>query len=250
MDHAQMAARNRTAWNTAPYQAWTARYGPPDVAASRILADPRRIARRVLSHLPDPAETRIANPLGSHGSVAVALAVLGAQVTVFDIASGNARYARELATAAGVGIDYVVGDFLECAPAHSERYSAACMELGITHYFHSLDAFALTLHGILSPGSTLVLAEFHPLVKKALAIGGGEARLSGDYFTHEVEAAATPYDAFTGANVPECTVRRWTLGEIVTAFAQADFRIAKLAEHPHPECTALPGEFTLVATRA
>src|SRR5436853_366603 len=55
---------------------------------------------------------RIINLLGSYGGKAVALAALGADVTVVDIAAENARYALELAQAAGVTIRYIVSDVL------------------------------------------------------------------------------------------------------------------------------------------
>lgn len=52
------------------------------------------------------------NLMGSHGSKAVALALLGATVTVADVSPGNQRYAQELAAAAGVGITYIIADVL------------------------------------------------------------------------------------------------------------------------------------------
>lgn len=42
-------------------------------------------------------DLKIANPCGSNGRRAVALALLGADVTVFDISEENKRYALELA---------------------------------------------------------------------------------------------------------------------------------------------------------
>ena len=41
------------------------------------------------------------------------LALLGAEVTIFDISEGNKRYALEAAEAAGVKISFEVGDVLE-----------------------------------------------------------------------------------------------------------------------------------------
>ena len=249
MRHNEMASRNRAAWNAASYEAWTERYGPPSTAASRIMADPLHTARRIVPYIGDTRGLRLANPLGSHGSVAVALSLLGAEAAVFDISASNARYARELATAAGVAIDYVEGDFLRTARAFKSRFDGACMELGVTHYFGSLDGFVEALRLIVVPGGTVVLGEFHPLAKKALAVEKGNVRLVGDYFANALEAAATPYEVFVSDEVPECVLRRWTLGQTVTAFAQGGFRIETLVEHPHASCAAVPGEFTLVAMR-
>jgi threonine dehydrogenase-like Zn-dependent dehydrogenase len=54
--------------------------------------------------------------MGSNGTKAVALALLGAQVTVVDVSPGNAEYARQLATAAGVDLQYEVCDVLKMPP--------------------------------------------------------------------------------------------------------------------------------------
>lgn len=244
-----MAARNRAAWNNAAYEAWTARYGTPAVAAKRIAADPHRVLRRIAPELGSASGLTIANPLGSHGSVAVAHALTGADVTVFDISEANARYARELARAAAVDLDCVVGDFLDVPHAFDGRFDAVCMELGVTHYFREIDAFVAVLRRIVKPGGRMVLAEFHPLAKKAFRVREGKARLDGDYFSTEVQTAPTPYDVFLDQKVIPCAVRRWTLGETVTSFAQGGFRVAKLTEQPHHDYPNLPGEFTLVAVR-
>ena len=92
-----------------------------------------------------------------------------------------------------------------------------------------------------------MLSEFHPLAKKALAVRADGAELRGDYFTSGVEAAPAPYGQFLEEPPPDCLVRRWTLGEIVTAVASRGFRIERLVEYPHPEEPRLPGTFTLVA---
>lgn len=243
-----MASCNRAAWDVAAYEAWTKRYGTPELAAARIVADPQHVLRRIEPELGNPNGLMIANPLGSHGRVAVALALRGAAVTMFDIGTSNARYARELAAAASVDLRYVVGDVLAAPAEFDGRFDAACMELGIVHYFGSIDDFVAVLRRLLKPGGKVVLAEFHPLAKKAFVLDESGVRLEGDYFADGIEAAPTPYGAFLDRDVQPCTVRRWTLGEIVTAFAQGGFRIAKLVEHPHPDCRSLPGEFTLVAT--
>ena len=56
---------------------------------------------------------KIANICGSCGKKAIPLAILGAEVTVFDISEENKRYALETAQAANVSINYVVGDVMD-----------------------------------------------------------------------------------------------------------------------------------------
>lgn len=243
-----MTERNRIAWEADSYQAWINRYGTPTEAAAEIVSNPTHTLRRVLDFIGDTRGLAVANPLGSHGRVATALAVLGAEVTVFDVSESNERFALELAASADVAIEYLVGDFQEAAARYARKFDIAVMELGVIHYFVDLTRFSASVRRLLKPGGKLVLSEFHPLLKKAISIDSGQPSFSGDYFKSDAEEAPTPYEEFTKNNVPGCLIRRWNLGEIVTAFASSDFKIEKLIEHPSWEFSQLPGTFTLVAT--
>jgi len=248
MDQNHISKQNRIAWEAQPYQAWVVAHGAPNDAAQVLLQDPKRKLRRILPHLNNPKGERIANPLGSHGRVAVALALLGADVTVFDISAPNERYAIELAKCANVSIEYVVGDFLETASHYDHEFDRVVMELGILHYFNNLDDLVRVVRLLLKLKGTVVLTDFHPLLKKAIHIHDGRVELGGDYFSTDVLESSTPYEVFLNETLPTCLIRRWTLGEIVTAFAQNGFRINKLIEEPSIEASHLPGTFTLVAT--
>lgn len=247
-DQLALTERNRAAWNAAAYDAWVSRYGVPKDAADTIRKDPEHVLRRLLPSLGDPCGRRIANPLGSHGRVAVALALLGAEVTVFDISESNARYARELASAADADITYVVGNFIDEAAHVGGRFDAVVMELGVVHYFASIDQFTAAVRSMLAPSGIAILSEFHPLMKKAITVVDDDLSLTGDYFSSTLESAPTPYEVFLDEQMPDCLIRRWTLGEIVTAFAANGFRIIALEEHPAADCPKLPGTFTLVGT--
>ena len=248
MNQSEVTEHNRIAWAAESYQAWVNHYGPPEKAAAAIVSDPEHTLRRLLEFVGDPNGLAIANPLGSHGRVATALAILGANVTVFDVSESNARYARELASEAGVSFDYVVGDLQATAIERSNQFDIVVMELGVVHYFVEIDDFVASVRALLRQGGKLVLNEFHPLLKKAVDATSGEPVFRGDYFRAETEEAPTPYEKFVASDVPKCLVRRWNLGEIATGFASGRFRIEQLLEHPSWEFAQLPGTFTLVAT--
>ena len=59
---------------------------------------------------------KIANICGSNGRKAVPLALLGADVTIFDISEENKRYAIELADCADVNIKLIQGSLMELFP--------------------------------------------------------------------------------------------------------------------------------------
>lgn len=89
MDQEEITNQNRTAWESQSYEAWVAAYGAPSLAAAELVRDPNHKLRRILPYLNSPRGEKITNPLGSHGRVAVSLALLGAEVTVFDIISNE-----------------------------------------------------------------------------------------------------------------------------------------------------------------
>lgn len=258
MNQSEMSAINQAAWNTGAYEAWLIESGSPETVAATIQRDPALTLKRVLKHLGDLTGKRVANPLGSRGKVAVALTLLGADVTVFDISESNAKYARELALAAGVNLEYVVTDFM-VLDSSDHSFDLLLMELGILHYFMDLPALAQQVHAMLKPGSRFVVNDFHPICSKLLTNlptkledeqSGIRVVADRDYFDASPHLGQVPYQSFTEIQAPPSLTRVWQLGEIVTAFAQNGFRIETLEETPgwgFPD--HVPGLFTLVATR-
>lgn len=243
-DYARVRA-NRDAWNAGRYEAWVAAMGPPQVEAQRIAADPARAARRIAPYLGDLAGKRIASIQGSNGRIAVALALLGAQATVFDFAEENQRYALALADAAGVAIDYRLGDvMLAGGPGLDASFDALAMELGILHYHQDLAAFFQVMRRLAAPGARLVLVDFHPVQRKLFWQARGTPP---DYFADGLVSADVPDPTGAGRSLGQCAYRFWTLGEVVTAVIGAGFALRRLEEHPDWDDPTLPGTFTLVA---
>jgi 2-polyprenyl-3-methyl-5-hydroxy-6-metoxy-1,4-benzoquinol methylase len=239
--------RNRDAWNAERYDAWVSALGPPDVEAANIAAGPALRLRRVLPYLGEVAGKRICSVQGSHGRIAVALALLGAEVTVLDFAEDNRRYALELAAAAGVAIDYRLGDVIEAGSLGlNGRFDALVMELGILHYHQDLIRFFAVMAGLAREGGLLVLNEFHPVERKLFQAIEGAPR---DYFNAELVIADVPNPTGEGRSLAKCAYRYWTLAEIVTAAIAAGFRIDRLEEHPGWTDPTIPGTFTLTATK-
>lgn len=250
--HALNAA-NAAAWNHNVYAATIERHGAPAELAARILAAPEAQLRAVRHFLGDVRGTTIANLLGSYGGKAVALAALGAQVTVVDIAPDNARYARELAAAAGVELRYIVADVLALPPAErAARYDLALMEQGILHYFIHLQPLAQVVADMLRPGGRLVLHEFHPISTKLITSKGRKHNVAGNYFSQALHETDVAYAKHLGGNgAARVRLRRWTLGETITAFAEAGLCVRELVEEPNTKMddVGLPKTFTLVASK-
>ncbi|MEZ6016064.1 MAG: methyltransferase domain-containing protein [Planctomycetota bacterium] len=254
---------NEDAWRGAVYQAWLARFGAPPAAAAELRVRARARLAGLDAYFGELQGRRVLNLMGSNGMKAVATALLGAQVTVVDFAQGNADYAQALAEAAGVELRYIVSDVLALDSAErARRYDLVFAELGILHYFSDLAPFAALVTEVLERGARFVLRDFHPVSTKLLSFRGSTAKVrkvkvTGDYFEAALRAEPVsfakylPPDAAATATV---LWRRWTLGEVVTAFAAAGLRIERLVEEPNRSSEVfdrgIPKTFVLVAVKA
>lgn len=263
--HDQGAPTSEELWNEDTYAAWTSRFGTPAEAAGKLAKDPAGKLFPLNTYFGEVEGRRIINLMGSNGMKAVALALLGAEVTVADFSEANARYARELAQAAGVQLHYIVSDVLalpEILPDTS--YELVFAEMGIVHYFTDLSLFMTAARRLLAPGGTFVLRDFHPVTTKLISSKGSTAKVrkhkvSGDYFDTALEEKRVSYSKYmpyAGSAVEAAkpnTVywRRWTLGEIVTAAAASGLVIQQLVEEPNLSSDVydkgIPKTFTLVA---
>ncbi|MEK5254938.1 class I SAM-dependent methyltransferase [Paenibacillus sp. FSL E2-0201] len=252
-------------WNEDTYTAWVARFGTPSEAAAKLIKEPSAKLYPLSSYFGDVQGKKMMNLMGSNGMKAVALSLLGADVTVADFSEANARYAADLAQEAGVQLNYIVSDVLKL-PDHvlDGSYDIVFAELGIVHYFTDLALFMETVRHLLSPGGIFVLRDFHPVTTKLISSKGSTAKVrkhkvSGDYFDTTLEEKRVSYSKYLPstskpAGEQEHSVvywRRWTLGEIVTAAASSGLVIRQLIEEPNLSSDVydkgIPKTFTLVA---
>lgn len=236
---------NRRAWNERRYEAWVSAFGSVEEEAARIADNPQRVLRRVLPYLGDVVGKRICNVQGSHGRLAVALARLGAAVTVIDFSEENRRFALGLAAAASVTIDYALCDVMDAASLGLEnRFDVLVLELGILHYHQNIDAFFAVMHQLAIAGGTLILNEFHPVQRKLFWAQGPH-----HYFQTDLVEADVPNHQPSEPSLGMCLYRFWTMGEILTGLIKAGFELEMLQEHADWTDEAIPGSFTLVAHR-
>jgi SAM-dependent methyltransferase len=251
-EHSQI---NEEAWNQSTYDAWVHRYGTPAEAAAWIQKDPEARLAPLHDQLGDLRGKKAVNLLGSHGAKGIAMALLGAEAAVMDISRENAAYALDVAREAGVELRYVVSDVL-ALPAEEVTgdYDLVLMELGILHYFIDLLPLGGVVRDLLKPGGRFVLHDFHPISTKLITSKGKKHKVTGNYFESGFEEADVAYSKHfpDGRELKKVRHRKWTLGEIVTAFAQAGLVIRSLTEEPNTKIDdiGLPKTFTLVAEKA
>jgi 2-polyprenyl-3-methyl-5-hydroxy-6-metoxy-1,4-benzoquinol methylase len=251
---------NEKAWNNLTYEAWVNKFGSPEEAAVKLRNNPEKFLSIINEKIPQIKGSKIANLMGSNGTKAVALALLGADTTVIDFSEGNKRYALELAESAGVNIRYLMENVIALPESElTSDYDVVFAEIGILHYFVDLSPLFQTVSNLLKPGGTFILRDFHPITNKLISSRGTTAKIrkhkvDGDYFdTSLVESQISFAKYMPEVETQKVYLRKWNLGEIVTAVAQSGLIITSLTEEPNFSCPqydkGIPKTFTLTAKK-
>ena len=218
--------QHKRAWEYDAYNFWVEHNGTPEVRAKEDAENPEKMLRKYAAYFDRYEGIKIANICGSCGKKAIPLALLGADVTVFDISEENRRYAMETAQAANVSIHYAVGDVMDIdLGQYGGTFDVVFMEGGILAYFHDINAF---MH---------IMCSLQTM----------------NYFSTDVfegkMAHARFYDKDIREQFPKCLYRRYTISEIINAIISNGFTLKRFDEHPAWEDNTLPGEFTAVAIK-
>lgn len=252
-----MDIKNKEAWNQNAYEAWVNRFGTPSAYSEKIVDSPSKLLAGLIDYFGDVKGKKILNLMGSNGNKAVALALLGADVTVVDFSKENAQYANDLAQACGVKINYEVKNIFDMDPMiHENMYDIIFAEMGILHYFENLEPFYALAHAMLKSEGYFLVKDFHPISTKLIVSKGSTAKVrkhkvEGDYFSTELVKCEVAYGKYTEATEKEYVfLRQWTLGEIVTSAARAHFFLCELNEAPNASSavfdSGIPKTFTLL----
>ncbi len=244
--------QHKIAWEYNAYDFWVKNSGTPAERAKEDAANPEKMLRKYAQYFDGYKGVRIANICGSCGKKAVPLALLGADVTVFDISEENKRYAMETAQAANVPLNYEVCDILEIdLEKYAGYFDIVFMEGGILHYFHTIDEFMKMMYSILKPGGKMICSDFHPFTKILDSLNLGRPTMS--YFSTDVYEGEMAHARFfpeeIRSQMPKCSYRRYTMSEIINSIIRCGFCLKQLDEHPAWENDSLPGEFTAIAIK-
>ena len=244
--------QNKLAWEYSAYDFWVKTSGTPAERAKKDMENPKKMLRKYAEYFDTYRGLRIANICGSCGKKAIPLALLGAEVTVFDISEDNKRYALEVAEAAGTEIEFVVGDVLEIdREKYGGTFDVVFMEGGILHYFHDINEFMRMMYDLLKEDGKMICSDFHPFTKISDVLKLEQPSMS--YFYSEVfegeMAHARFYEEEIRKNMPKCSYRKYTISEIINGILQTGFSLERFDEHPSWENEKVPGEFTAIARK-
>lgn len=246
------SVQNKKAWEYNAYEFWVKHSGTPSERAKEDVKDPIGMLKRYADYFDKYKGVKVANICGSCGKKAVSLAVLGAEVTVFDISEDNKRYALETAEAANVNINFEVCDVLEI---DTEKYGAffdvVFMEGGVLHYFHDIDKFMNIMYLLLKSGGKMICSDFHPFTKIKDILELEQPSIS--YFSTEIFEGEMAHARFFEKDIreqmPKCSYRKYTISEIINSVIKNGFVLRKFDEHPAWTNDSIPGEFTITASK-
>ncbi len=225
--------------------------GEPAEWAKKIRENPIKQLKRYSVYFDTYNGVKIAHICGSCGKKAVPLALLGADVTVFDISEDNKRYALELADVAGTRINYEVCDVLEIEEKYYNSFDVVFMEGGVLHYFHDIDEFMRIMYRLLKGGGKMICSDFHPFTKISDILNLEQPAMS--YFSTEIfngeMAHARFFDDEIRSKMPKCSYRKYTVSEIINSIIESGFVLKSFDEHPAWTNENVPGEFNVLAVK-
>ncbi len=248
----EYSVQNKKAWEYNAYEFWLKEVGDPALRAEKIKANPVGELKKYAKYFDTYKDIRVANICGSCGKKAIPLAVLGAEVTVFDISEDNKKYAVELAEATQVHINYEVCDVLEIDMAKYQNYfDVVFMEGGILHYFHDINEFMRIMYSILKPNGRMICSDFHPFTKISDILNFGYPSMS--YFSTDIFEGEMAHVRFfedeIRKQIPKCSYRKYNISEIINAVIGSKFVLKRFDEHPSWYDDKVPGEFTVIAEK-
>lgn len=243
--------QNKSAWEFNAYNFWNSQCTPKE-RAKRDIENPIGQLKRYSNYFDNYQDIKIANICGSCGKKAIPLAILGADVTVFDISEDNKKYALEVADAANVKINYEVCDILEIdMKIFANSFDIVFMEGGVLHYFHDIEQFMNIMFALLKNSGKMICSDFHPFTKIIDSLGLQQKTMN--YFTTDVFEGEMAHARFFNdeirKQIPLCSYRKYTISEIVNAAIHNGFCIKQFDEFPSWENANLPGEFALIASK-
>src|SRR5699024_1352234 len=149
-------------------------------------------------------------------------------------------------------IDYVVGDIYDMnLNKYAGYFDVLYLEGGILHYFNDIHKFMDILFTILKKDGRMVLSDFHPF-KRCVS---NEPNYELMYFdeNQQMHKGDLAYKSFFNEQeqqeLPDVSLRYYTLSEIINSVINSGVKIQKVDEHRGGNNEKIPGEFTILANK-
>jgi len=167
----------------------------------------------------------------------LSLARLGARVTGVDISDRSIEEARRLSAESGVPGRFVRADIMDLPGLIHEEFDIVYSTYGVVWWMSDIKGWARIVARYLKPGGFLYFAEIHPV----LGMLDGNKRIVEPYFHRGTERYDDEPDYCDNSlKITQEVGWRWTIGDVVTALAEAGLHIEFLHEHPFCVYNAFP----------
>ena len=231
---------------------------PDDKEPWRRVATMPALALNIIEQeLIGSAAARTVCSLGvSDGMAALALAAMGAQVTVADPSQSMLDMLMIRARIIGVELNFVQTDLCDMAALRNESFELAYAGQA-TRQLEDISRFYAEVHRILSPGGRFIINEYHP-VRRIWKQEPGHPRAECSYFDRR--RVREEDELIPDPNAPGVSLGKfdfsWTVADHFGALAAAGFRVTALEEigdvHQKwevPNLKGLPEQLVLAADR-
>ena len=166
---------------------------------------------------------------------------LGAQATGVDFSDAAIDLARALDAEVGTDARFIRSAVYDLTNVLDEEFDIVFTSYGVLCWLPELDGWAEVVFRYLKSGGTFYIVEFHPVLQTLEPSASGDAQPFYSYF-HEELFFAGDEPSYAGSDNIASPNYEWqhSLGEIVTALADAGLRIEFLHEFPFCHFQALP----------
>lgn len=159
----------------------------------------------------------------------LSLARLGAKVTGVDISDRSIEEARRLSGESNVPGRFIRADLFDLPDLADEQFDIVYSTYGAIWWMSDIRRWAQIIFRHLKEGGFFYLAEVHPV----LDMLGEEKNVVEPYFHIGTERFyGEPDYCDKDLTIEEEVGWRWTIGDVVTALADAELHLEFLHEHP------------------
>lgn len=168
------------------------------------------------------------------GADTISWARLGGIVTGVDFSHEAIAVAKRLADDVGQPARFITADIYQLPESLDERFDIVVSTYGTVGFLPDLTRWARIVAGYVADGGRFLLVDIHPLSlilqQTAEADVTGSLAVARSYFT---DGAPDEESVKAGQIASPLYSWRHSLGDVVTALAQAGLTITALREYPH-----------------
>lgn len=231
-DYTEYFSANQLNWDMrAPVHARSTAYDLAAIRAGRETLLPLEIAE-----IGDVDGKKLLHLMCHIGTDTVSWARRGAIVTGVDFSGESLKIAGELASDCKQQIDFIQANVCALPNQLAGQFDIVVATYGITCWLPNIALFCAQAARCLRPGGLFLLADDHPTRWIfPYIVTPGEYPAVTSYFAAETEFSEASATYTDGDNFISSPSYQWqhTLGEIITALADADLQVESLHEYPY-----------------